>query len=80
MRVPGLDFKPRMAGKRLWLITTSGDRAKAQPLVDSTRLCADFLALDWRGELWGKGGAPDQVQQDVSAWARAADYFGSIPK
>lgn len=80
MRVPGLDFKPRMAGKRLWLIATSGDRAKAQPLIDSTKLCAEFMALDWRGELWGKGGPPDTVQQDRQAWARAQAHFGSIPK
>ena len=80
MRVPGLDFKPRMAGKRLWLITTSGDRAKAQPTIDSTRLCAEFMAMDWQGELWGKGGPPDTVQQDAEAWAKAAAYFSALPK
>ena len=80
LRVPGLDFKARMAGKRLWLVTTSGDRTKAQPMIDSSRLCAQFLALDWRGELWGKGGAPDQVQQDTETWQRATGYFATIPK
>lgn len=77
MRVPGLDFKPRMAGKRLWFITTSGDRAKAQPSIDSARLCAEFMAMDWRGPLWGKGGPPDTVQQDAAAWAQARGYFAA---
>jgi NAD(P)H-dependent FMN reductase len=29
LRVPGLEFKAQMRSKRLWLITTNGDRAKA---------------------------------------------------
>lgn len=79
MRVPGVDFKARMAGKRLWLITTSGDRAKAQPMLDSARLCAEFLAMDWRDPLWGKGGAPGAVQQDEAAWTQALTHFTRIP-
>ncbi|MDT9001928.1 NAD(P)H-dependent oxidoreductase [Paucibacter sp. APW11] len=75
MRVPGLDFKARMAGKRCWLITTSGDRAKAQPMMDSVRLCAEFLGMDWCGALWGKGGAPGAVEQDTEALAAAAAFF-----
>ncbi|QPF71713.1 NAD(P)H-dependent oxidoreductase [Roseateles sp. DAIF2] len=79
MRVPGLDFKARMAGKRFWLVTTSGDRAKAQPTIDSARLSAEFMAMDWREPLWGKGGPPDTVQQDASAWAQAPGHFRTIP-
>jgi NAD(P)H-dependent FMN reductase len=75
LRVPGLDFKPRMAGKRLWLISTSGDRTKAQPMVDSVRLCAEFMAMRWQGVLWGKGGMPRAVQQDAEAIAAAAHFF-----
>jgi multimeric flavodoxin WrbA len=74
LRVPGLDFKARMAGKSLWLITTSGDRPKAQPAMDSVRLCAEFMAMRWAGVLWGKGGPPDAVAQDAEA-LRAADTF-----
>lgn len=74
LRVPGLDFKARMAGKPLWLITTSGDRPKAQPAIDSVRLCADFMAMPFAGALWGKGGAPGTVEQDAEALA-AADSF-----
>jgi multimeric flavodoxin WrbA len=75
MRVPGLDFKTRMSGKNLWIITTSGDRAKAEPMLDSYRLCADFLGLHWQGELWGKGGAPDAVLADTTACAAAPGFF-----
>lgn len=75
MRVPGLDFKARMAGKPCWAISTSGDRAKAQPLFDSLKLCAEFLAMDWRGGLWGKGGAPGAIDQDATALAEAAAFF-----
>ena len=41
------------------VITTSGDRAKAQPMFDSARLCAQFCGMAYGGELWGKGGPPN---------------------
>lgn len=74
LRVPGLPFKDEMGRKTLRLITTSGDRAKAQPLIDSVRLCGAFLAMHWGGELWGKGGAPGAVQADATA-VDAARHF-----
>ena len=75
MRVPGLDFKSRMAGKRLWVVATSGDRAKAQPMCDSYRLCAEFMGMAWQGVLWGKGGAPEAVLADQDAMATAKTFF-----
>lgn len=77
LRVPGLDFKDRMGHKRLWLVTTNGDRAKAQPLIDATELCARFLAMPLAGVLWGKGGPPQAVQSDGAALAAAAHFFGA---
>jgi putative NADPH-quinone reductase len=74
LRVPGVGFKESMALKRLWVISTSGDCAKAQPMIDSYRLCAEFLGMQWKGALWGKGGAPDAVLSDLEA-LRAADGF-----
>jgi multimeric flavodoxin WrbA len=74
LRVPGLPFKSEMARKTLSLITTSGDRAKAQPMIDSVQLCAQFLAMRWGGALWGKGGPPDAVRNDAEALA-AAEVF-----
>lgn len=79
MRVPGLPFKEEMARKSLRLITTSGDRAKAQPMIDSVRLCAQFLSMGWGSDeqavLWGKGGPPDAVRDDAAAVGRAAAFL-----
>ena len=75
MRVPGLPFKEQMAAKSLYLITTSGDRAKAQPMIDSVELCAKFLSMPWGGALWGKGGPPGAVQADAQAVAQAAHFL-----
>jgi multimeric flavodoxin WrbA len=75
MRVPGVAFKERMAVKTLLLITTSGDRAKAQPMIDSVVLCAQFLSMAWGGVLWGKGGPPGAVQADVEAVAQARTFL-----
>ncbi len=75
MRVPGLPFKEQMAQKTLRLITTSGDRAKAQPMIDSVRLCAQFLSMGWGDALWGKGGPPGAVQADAAAVAAAAGFL-----
>jgi NAD(P)H-dependent FMN reductase len=77
MRVDGLPFKERMKGKRVWAITTSGNREKTQPMFDSLRLCAQFLSMAWQPPLWGQGGAPGAVQQDTAAIAAAANYFGA---
>jgi multimeric flavodoxin WrbA len=75
LRVPGLPFKEEMAKKTLRLITSSGDRAKAQPMMDSIRLCAQFMAMTYGGELWGKGGPPDTVRADTAAVAQAAIFL-----
>ena len=75
LRVPGLDFKAKMAGKNFWVVSTSGDRAKAQAMFDSYRLCADFLGMQWQGVLWGKGGAPDAVLADQAACSEAKRFF-----
>ena len=77
MRVDGLPFKERMKGKRVWAITTSGNREKTQPMFDSLRLCAEFLAMEWQPPLWGQGGAPGAIEKDAAAIAAAANYFGA---
>ena len=79
LRVPGLDFKTRMSLKRLWLITTNGDRAKAQPMINSAQMCANFLSMTMGGVLWGKGGAPDAVHSDPAAIEAAARFFSPPP-
>jgi multimeric flavodoxin WrbA len=77
LRVPGVEFKARMAGKRLWVVSTSGGRESAQPMFDSYALCARFLGMQWMGPLWGKGGPPDAVLSDADARAAASGYFST---
>ena len=78
MRIEGIDFKGRMQGKRVWAITTSGNREKTQPMFDSLKLCAEFLAMRWQAPLWGQGGAPGAVEKDAAAVAAAGNYFGAL--
>jgi NAD(P)H-dependent FMN reductase len=75
LRVPGLDFKARMAGKPLSLVVTSGDRAKSQPMIDSVRLCAEFMGMRWQGALWGLGGPPGAVEKDAQALEAARRFL-----
>jgi multimeric flavodoxin WrbA len=79
MRIPGVPFKEAMGKKTLRLITTSGDRVKAQPMIDSVQLCAQFLSMAWGGlggpVLWGKGGPPDAVKADAAAVEAAARFL-----
>ncbi len=76
MRVPDVPFRASMAEKTLWLVTTSGDRERAQPLIDTVRLCAEFLNMRWGGALHGRGGAPGVVEGDAEAVVAAAGFFG----
>lgn len=75
MRIPSVPFKDAMAQKTMHLITTSGDRAKAQPMIDSVALCASFLNMRFAGALWGKGGPPQAVQADAQAISDAQQFF-----
>ena len=75
LRVPDLPFKAGMARKTLRLVATSGDRAKAQPMIDSVRLCAEFMAMRWGGALWAKGGPPGTVQGDEAARGEARRFL-----
>ncbi len=74
MRVPGLDFKPRMAGKAMQLLcaTSSGDEPHlAAPLVNSLRFSADYMKMRWGGVVLGDGSRPGDVLKDEAAMAAA---------
>jgi len=79
LRIPGVGFKDQMTRKTLRLVTTSGDQAKAQPMMDSVRLCAAFFPMTWGGAagpiLWGKGGPPAAVETDTEAVAAARSFL-----
>jgi hypothetical protein len=78
LRVPGADFKSRMAGKVLWGVSAFSDEdaARAEPLVGTLRITADYLAMGWGGVLLGRGNRPDDVKQDEAALSAARTFFG----
>ena len=77
MRVPGMDFKARMAGKRLWGVTviSGDDAAGAEPVVGTLRLTANYLRMEWKGVLLGHGSRPGDVANDAPALAEARRLF-----
>ena len=77
MRVPGRDFRARMAGKTVWVIGALSDEdpAVAEPLLQTLRLSARYLAMRWGGELFGYGSRPGDVLADAAALAAADDFF-----
>jgi NAD(P)H-dependent FMN reductase len=76
MRVPGREFRARMAGKTAWAIGALSDEdpALAEPLLQTLRLSARYLAMAWGGHLLGYGSRPGDVLTDPAALA-AADVF-----
>lgn len=77
LRVPGLDFKARMRGRRLWAVTVQGDEEPgvAAPLAGTLRRSAEYLGMAWQGVLLGYGSRPGQVLRDEAALAAAKTYF-----
>jgi multimeric flavodoxin WrbA len=77
LRVPGLDFKARMAGRRLWGVTVQGDEEPdvAAPLAGALRLSAGYMKMDWQGVLLGSGSRPGDVDRDERALAAAKTFF-----
>ena len=78
MRVPELDFKGKMAQKSLSLVSTSGNREKSQPMMESVRLCAEFMGMRWGGSVWGKGGPPAAVESDQAAQQASIELFRTL--
>jgi len=76
LRVPGADFKQRMAGKTLWGVSVlSEEPHQADPLIGTLRRSADYLEMRWGGVLLGYGNRPDDVLADTDALARAKTFF-----
>jgi multimeric flavodoxin WrbA len=77
MRVPGLEFAGRMAGKRLWavIVHSGDDEAATGPLLGTLKLSAEYLEMDWRGALIGHGSRPGDIDRDADALARALTFF-----
>jgi NAD(P)H-dependent FMN reductase len=81
MRVPGLDFRQRMAGKTLWGVTAmaGSDPADADPVAGTLRLTAEYMRMRWGGLLLGSGNRPGQVLDDRAAVTGARGFFADVP-
>ena len=79
MRLDGVDFRPRMAGKNLWAISAFSDEdwSGAQPLIDTLRLTTEYMKMNWCGVLLGYGNRPRDVMEDAPSLERAGKFFGA---
>ncbi|MEV6394280.1 NAD(P)H-dependent oxidoreductase [Streptomyces sp. NPDC051907] len=80
MREPGLDFKPRMAGRTLWGVTAHGssDRSDADPLLGTLSIIAEYMKMEWGGALLGNGTRPGDVLHDARALVDAKEFFARV--
>jgi hypothetical protein len=81
LRVPGADFKARMAGKTLWGVCALSDEdfSRADPLIGTLRLTADYLSMGFGGVLLGYGNKPGEVLNDATALNKATTFFAQSP-
>jgi putative NADPH-quinone reductase len=77
VRLDGVDFKARMAGKTLWSISALSDEdwSGAQPLIDMMKLGAEYMDMKWGGALLGYGNRPRDILNDAPSIARADQFF-----
>lgn len=80
LREEELNFKERMRGKNLYLVTVNAEESAAgdevsQPLLDTLRLTADYLGMRWAGALIGHGNRPGDVLADTDILAKAKTFL-----
>jgi len=77
MRLEGVDFKARMESKSLWAISALSDEdwSGAQPLIDTLRLSAEYMKMNWGGALLGYGNRPGDIMNDAASLERAEKFF-----
>jgi multimeric flavodoxin WrbA len=81
LRVFGLDFRARMAGKRLWAVTivSDPDRSAAEPLLGTLQLTAAYMNMVWAGSVVGYGNRLGDVVKDDTGMAAAEKLFQAPP-
>lgn len=80
LREAELNFKERMHGKNLYLVTVNAEESSAgdevsQPLLDTMRLTADYLGMRWAGALIGHGNRPGDVLTDTDILNKAKTFL-----
>lgn len=80
MRLEGVDFRSRMAGKTLWSISAYSDEDPnvAQPLVDMMKFGADYMKMNFGGCLLGYGNRPQDIANDAPSMDRAEKFFAGV--
>jgi hypothetical protein len=70
-----------MRGKTMWSITahTAKDLAQVDPMLATLRLTADYLGMDWGGELLAYGNRPGEAIDDPAVLARSKSLFQTAP-
>ncbi|WP_158816427.1 flavodoxin family protein [Methylocapsa sp. S129] len=82
LRVPGAQFKARMAGKTLWglCVLSDEDPRRAEPLIGALAITADYLKMEFGGVLLGNGSKPGDILSDRQALERARGFFLSTER
>jgi len=77
MRLPDINFRDRIAGKKLWGVTVLSDEdlLGVQPLIETLRLSADYMGMHWGGVLMGYGNRPGDILNDPDSLERAEKFF-----
>ena len=79
MRLPEIDFRKCMADKKLWGVTVLSDEALlgVQPLIETLRLSADYMDMQFGGVLLGYGNRPGDILNDPPSLERAEKFFAA---
>lgn len=79
MRLDGIEFKKRMAGKTMWCVTvlSEEDLSAATPLIETLRMSAEYMKMTFAGTLIGYGNRPGDVLNDAASVERAGRFFAS---
>ena len=77
MRLPDVNFRASMVGKKLWGVTVLSDEdlLGVQPLIETLRLSADYMDMHWGGVLMGYGNRPGDILNDPPSLERAELFF-----
>ena len=77
MRLPGLDFRKRMGGKRLSLATAmaGANPREAEPLITSLKLTANYLSMKWDGHVLAHANAAGDVLQQSEVMQAASNLL-----
>ena len=77
LRVPDVDFSARMAGKTLWgvCVLSEEDQKRADPLIGTLAITADYMKMGFGGVLLGYGSRPGDISTDKGAIEQARLFF-----